>query len=42
MEQVISRAESLIGESDYTLVQDNCEHFVKWCRSGGKYTDSLN
>lgn len=31
---VIRRAESRIGESDYHLLFNNCEHFARWCRSG--------
>lgn len=31
---VIKRAESRIGERDYHLVFNNCEHFVLWCKTG--------
>ncbi|WP_421617424.1 lecithin retinol acyltransferase family protein [Brevibacillus sp. TJ4] len=41
LDLVVSRAESRIGESDYNLALNNCEHFVTWCRSGGKYSDSI-
>jgi hypothetical protein len=40
-EEIISRAYSRLGEKRYNLVFNNCEHFVNWCRSGGKMTDSI-
>ncbi|RDE36657.1 hypothetical protein DV713_00230 [Parageobacillus thermoglucosidasius] len=40
-EEIISRAFSRLGEKRYNLVFNNCEHFVNWCRSGGKMTDSI-
>jgi hypothetical protein len=33
-DDVIKRAESRIGERDYNLVFNNCEHFVLWCKTG--------
>jgi len=30
---IISRAKSRLGESEYNLVFNNCEHFVNWCRN---------
>jgi Lecithin retinol acyltransferase len=33
-DDVIKRAESRIGERDYNLVFNNCEHFVVWCKTG--------
>lgn len=32
--EVISRAESRLGEDTYNLIYNNCEHFVRWCRCG--------
>ena len=40
-EEINSRAFSRLGEKRYNLVFNNCEHFVNWCRSGGKMTDSI-
>lgn len=40
-ETIISRAYSRIGEANYNLIFNNCEHFVNWCRSGSKITDSI-
>lgn len=31
---VIKRAQSRLGEATYQLIFNNCEHFVRWCRSG--------
>lgn len=40
-EIAVSRARSKLGESSYNVFSNNCEHFVIWCRSGGKYSDSI-
>ncbi|MFI3254188.1 MAG: lecithin retinol acyltransferase family protein [Eubacteriales bacterium] len=32
--QVLERAKSRLGENDYNLIVNNCEHFVRWCRAG--------
>lgn len=31
---VLARAVSRLGEDRYDLLFDNCEHFVRWCRTG--------
>ena len=33
-QETVSRARSRIGENDYRLLTNNCEHFCNWCRSG--------
>nr|VFK42440.1 MAG: Lecithin retinol acyltransferase [Candidatus Kentron sp. TC] len=33
-DEILARAEHRLGEQDYSLVWDNCEHFVNWCRTG--------
>ena len=33
-EEIIRRARSRLGESDYRLLTNNCEHFCNWCLSG--------
>ena len=33
-EEIVERALSRLGESDYRLFGNNCEHFVNWCRTG--------
>lgn len=32
--EIICRARSRIGENNYDLFSNNCEHFVRWCRCG--------
>ncbi len=49
---VIERATSRLGERQYDLLQNNCEHFANWCTTGrsesrqltsfGLRTDQLN
>lgn len=36
--QAIQRAFSKMGEKEYDLVFNNCEHFVNWCLNGEKYS----
>jgi hypothetical protein len=31
---VVQRALSRLGESDYDLWENNCEHFAVWCKTG--------
>ena len=31
---VVSRARSRVGEKDYHLFDNNCEHFATWCKTG--------
>ncbi|MEL6455413.1 MAG: lecithin retinol acyltransferase family protein, partial [Cyanobacteria bacterium J06623_5] len=33
-ENVVSRAESRLGERQYDLFFNNCEHFANWCKTG--------
>ena len=33
-EVVVERAKSRIGERDYNLLFNNCEHFASWCKTG--------
>ncbi|MGB3202701.1 MAG: lecithin retinol acyltransferase family protein [Nodosilinea sp.] len=33
-EAVIERATSRLGERQYDLLQNNCEHFANWCTTG--------
>lgn len=34
IDTVIRRAKSKLGEEEYDLLFNNCEHFVNWCRNG--------
>jgi hypothetical protein len=33
-EEIVRRARSRLGEDDYRLFNNNCEHFCNWCLSG--------
>lgn len=33
-EVVVARAESRLGERQYQLLTNNCEHFANWCKTG--------
>ncbi|GEM_PF-1959523 len=33
-EEAVRRARSKLGESEYNLLFNNCENFVRWCRFG--------
>ena len=33
-ETVVRRAESRLNESSYDLLDNNCEHFARWCKTG--------
>jgi len=33
-EEIVRRARSRIGENDYRLLTNNCEHFCNWCLNG--------
>jgi hypothetical protein len=32
--EIVRRARSRIGENDYRLLTNNCEHFCNWCLYG--------
>jgi hypothetical protein len=32
--EIVRRASSRLGENDYHLLTNNCEHFCTWCLSG--------
>lgn len=34
VDEIIKMAKSLIGETNYNLIYNNCEHFVSKCRNG--------
>lgn len=33
-DETIRRAGSRIGEENYNLITNNCEHFAMWCKTG--------
>jgi len=38
----IRRAQSRIGEDEYSVIFNNCEHFVNWCFLGFGYSSQVN
>ncbi|MGB3294967.1 MAG: lecithin retinol acyltransferase family protein [Phormidesmis sp.] len=39
---VIDRAESRLGEQQYDLFFNNCEHFANWCKTGRSECSQIN
>lgn len=40
-DEIIERAKSRMGESQYNLVFNNCEHFANWCRTGNHKSEQV-
>lgn len=38
---VVQRAESRLGEQNYDLLTNNCEHFATWCKTGRHESEQL-
>jgi hypothetical protein len=38
---VVERAESRLGEQNYNLLTNNCEHFATWCKTGKNESQQL-
>lgn len=38
---VIRRAESRLGRSGFDIMQNNCEHFATWCKTGIKDSEQV-
>ena len=32
--ETVARAKSRVGETEYNLITNNCEHFAMWCKTG--------
>lgn len=39
---VLERAESRLGEQQYNLISNNCEHFATWCKTGVNESQQIN
>jgi hypothetical protein len=39
---VVKRAVSRLGERDYHLIFNNCEHFATWCKTGKHESQQVN
>lgn len=37
----IQRAKSRLGEKNYNLLFNNCEHFANWCKTGVSYSQQI-
>ena len=42
LEEIIARAKSRIGETDYNLIGNNCEHFASWCVEDKPISEQIN
>ena len=40
-DEVIKNASSRLGEVEYSLVSNNCEHFATWCKTGQKLSSQV-
>lgn len=40
--EIVRRAQSRIGEYEYSLWSNNCEHFANWCRYGKHFSSQVN
>src|SRR5258705_6886660 len=38
---VIERARSRLGETEYNLAFNNCEHFATWCKTGKQQSEQV-
>ncbi|WP_210644641.1 lecithin retinol acyltransferase family protein [Pseudomonas sp. Tri1] len=41
-EEVANRARSRLGEEQYRIFSNNCEHFCSWCTTGESYSAQIN
>lgn len=41
-QETVNRARSRIGETKYSLVANNCEHFAIWCKTGIHESHQVN
>lgn len=39
---VLRRARGRLGEREYNLVTNNCEHFATWCKTGSRSSQQVN
>jgi lecithin:retinol acyltransferase len=40
-DEIVRRARSRLGENDYRLLTNNCEHFCNWCVSGVSHSSQV-
>jgi len=39
--KTVIRARSRVGEVNYNLLQNNCEHFARWCKTGDSRSEQI-
>jgi hypothetical protein len=40
-EEIVRRARSRLGENEYQVLRNNCEHFCNWCISGRSHSTQV-
>jgi hypothetical protein len=40
-QEIVQRARSRLGENDYQVLRNNCEHFCNWCVSGRSHSKQV-
>jgi hypothetical protein len=40
-DEIVNRARSRMGESQYRILSNNCEHFCSWCISGRSFSTQV-
>jgi hypothetical protein len=40
-DETINRAESRLGDAEYDLISNNCEHFARWCITGDHCSEQI-
>ncbi len=40
-EEIVRRARSRLGENDYRILTNNCEHFCTWCVGGVSHSEQV-
>ena len=40
-QEIVRRARSRLGENDYEVLRNNCEHFCNWCISGRSHSTQV-
>ena len=40
-QEIVRRARSRLGENDYQVLRNNCEHFCNWCISGRSHSTQV-
>ncbi len=41
-EEIVNRAKTCLGEKNYKLLTNNCEHFANWCRTGESRSSQID